>query len=130
MATQTLAVIGYLLVPTAPPRMVQELGYDRGPGPGDSGIGSVVQSPFAAMPSGHTAFALVVAGTAWSLSPSPMVRAAAVLYPPAVVVEIMGTGDHIWLDALGGAVVAGLGYTVARAAGRVRRRGRGKGGRR
>jgi hypothetical protein len=124
VATQALAVIGYVLVPTAPPRMVPGLGYDRGAGVGDTGLGRVVQSPYAAMPSAHTAFSLVAAGTVWALARSPAVRAAAVLYPPAVVGEIIATGDHVWLDALGGAVVAGLGLAGAFGLRRRRRRRR------
>ena len=113
-ATQVLAVITYLSVPTAPPRMVPGLGYDDRPGPGDHGLGRWVQSPYAAMPSAHTAFALVAAGTLWTQARSRSVRTVALLYPPAVVVEIVATGDHIWLDALGGLVTAALGFGVAR----------------
>ena len=120
-ATQALAAIGYVIAPTAPPRMVAGLGYDDRPGPGDQGLGRSIQSPYAAMPSAHTAFAVVAAGTVWALTRSRSVRAAALLYPPAVVVEIIATGDHIWLDAIGGLVVAGLGFVSARAAHRIRR---------
>ena len=121
-ATQALAAIGYVMAPTAPPRMVAGLGYDNRPGPGDQGLGRVVQSPYAAMPSAHTAFAVIAAGTVWALTPSRPVRAAALAYPPAVVVEVIATGDHVWLDAVGGLVVAGLGFATARATDRVRRR--------
>ena len=106
-ATQALAAIGYVMAPTAPPRMVAGLGYDDRPRPGDHGLGRIVQSPYAAMPSAHTAFAVVAAGTVWALARSRPVRAAALLYPPAVVLEIIATGDHIWLDALGGLVDRG-----------------------
>jgi hypothetical protein len=115
-ATQALAVIGYVIAPTAPPRMVAGLGYDDRPRPGDHGLGRVIQSPYAAMPSAHTAFSVVAAGTVWALARSRPVRAAALLYPPAVVLEIIATGDHVWLDALGGLVIAGLGFAGARAA--------------
>src|SRR3954463_1839750 len=120
-ATQAIATIGYLIAPTAPPRMVAGLGYDDRLRPGDHGLGRSIQSPCAAMPSAHTAFSVVAAGTVWALAPSRPVRAAALLYPPAVVVEIIATGDHIWLDAIGGLVVAGLGFASARATDRVRR---------
>jgi hypothetical protein len=120
-ATQVLAAIGYVIAPTAPPRMVVGLGYDDRPRPGDHGLGRSIQSPYAAMPSAHTAFSVVAAGTVWALARSRPVRAAALLYPPAVVVEIIATGDHIWLDALGGLVVAGLGFASARTTQRVRR---------
>jgi hypothetical protein len=112
-ATQALAAVGYVLAPTAPPRMIAGLGYDDRPRPGDHGLGRSIQSPYAAMPSAHTAFSLVAAGTVWALARSRPVRAAALLYPPAVVVEIIATGDHIWLDAVGGLVVAGLGFAAA-----------------
>jgi hypothetical protein len=120
-ATQALAVIGYVIAPTAPPRMIAGLGYDERPRPGDHGLGRSIQSPYAAMPSAHTAFSVVAAGTVWALARSRLARAAALLYPSAVVVEIIATGDHIWLDAIGGLVVAGLGFASARATHRVRR---------
>ena len=66
-ATQTLAAIGYVLAPTAPPRMVT--GLRRPPRPGDYGLGRIVQSPHGAMPSAHTAFSLVAAGTFWAPAP-------------------------------------------------------------
>jgi hypothetical protein len=121
-ATQTCAVISYVVAPTAPPRMVAGLGYDDRPRPGDHGLGRLVQSPYAAMPSAHVAFALVAAGTVWALTESVPVRAAAVLYPPLVTAEVIATGDHVWLDAVGGLVVAGLGLATACAIRRVRRR--------
>lgn len=114
-ATQALAVVGYVIAPTAPPRMIAGLGYDDRPRPGDHGLGRVVQSPYAAMPSAHAAFSLLAAGTVWALARSRPVRAAALLFPPAVMVEIIATGDHIWLDVIGGLVVAGLGFASARA---------------
>jgi hypothetical protein len=123
-ATQALAVVGYLAAPTAPPRMVAGLGYDNRPGPGDHGLGRMVQSPYAAMPSAHTAFALVAAGTVWAVTGSRPVRAAVLLYPPAVLVEIVATGDHIWLDSLAGLLIAGLGFASACAAPRARPRPR------
>jgi len=119
-ATQALSAVGYVLAPTAPPRMIAGLGYDDRPRPGDHGLGRSIQSPYAAMPSAHTAFSVVAAGTVWALARSRPVRAAALLYPPAVIVEIIATGDHIWLDALGGLAVAGLGFAGARAAQTVR----------
>ncbi len=115
-ATQALAALGYVLAPTAPPRMIAGLGYDDQPRPGDHGLGRSIQSPYAAMPSAHTAFSVFVAGTVWALARRRSVRVAALLYPPAVVGEIIATGDHIWLDALGGLAVAGLGFASAAAA--------------
>lgn len=113
VAAQTLSAIAYLVAPTAPPRMVPGLGYSAAPGPGDHGLGRLVQSPYAAMPSAHMAFALVAAGMVFSLARSRGARVAALLYPPAVLMEILATGNHIWLDAVGGAVAAATGFGLA-----------------
>jgi hypothetical protein len=112
VATQVLAVIGYVLVPTAPPRMVAGLGLGAVE-TGQHGIERLAQSPYAAMPSGHVAFALVAAGIVFTLARSRLVRAAALAYPVAVLAEIVATGNHIWLDAAGGAAVAALGVALA-----------------
>src|SRR4051794_10995112 len=113
VAAQTLCALLYILAPTAPPRMVAGLGYSAAPGPGDHGLGRLIQSPYAAMPSAHIAFALVTAGILFSLARSWRVRALALVYPAAVLVEILATGNHIWLDALGGATAAGVGFALA-----------------
>jgi hypothetical protein len=119
-ATQALAAIGYFIAPTAPPRMIAGLGYDDRPRAGDHRLGRSIQSPYAAMPSAHTAFSVVAAGTVFALARTRPVRTAALLYPPAVMVEIIATGDHIWLDALGGVVIASLGFAGARAGQKLR----------
>ena len=81
---------------TAPPRMVAALQYGRADA-GLSGVDRLAMSPYAAMPSGHAAFAVLVAGILVALSRRPLVRAIALLYPVAVLLEIVGTGNHIWL---------------------------------
>jgi membrane-associated phospholipid phosphatase len=67
------------------------------------------------MPSGHAAFSLLVAGIVVALSRRRLVQAIAVLYPVAVGVEIVGTGNHIWLDAIAGAAAAAVGFAVVSA---------------
>ena len=114
VATQLLLVAGYVLVPTAPPRMVAALQYGRADA-GLSGVDRLAMSPYAAMPSGHAAFAVLVAGILVALSRRPLVRAIALLYPVAVLLEIVGTGNHIWLDAVAGAAAAGFGVMAGRA---------------
>src|SRR5215210_3429956 len=97
VAAQTLCALTYMLAPTAPPRMVAGLGYSAAPGPGDHGLGRLVQSPYAAMPSAHMAFAVVTAGIVASLARSLAARGLALLYPLAVLGETLATGNHIWL---------------------------------
>jgi membrane-associated phospholipid phosphatase len=115
VGAQALATLGYVLFPTAPPRMVPEAGY--GPdlvGTGQHGFERLAMSPYAAMPSGHAAFALIAAGIVVMQARSRAVRAAALLYPVVVLAEIMATGNHLWLDAVAGAAVAAAGFALAR----------------
>jgi hypothetical protein len=122
VAAQALALTGYVLTPTAPPRMIAGLGYGDALGAGEHGLERLAQSPYAAMPSGHMAFALVAAGIVAALSRSWAVRLVAVAYPVAVLAEIVATGNHIWLDAAGGAAAAALGFALAVGTGALRGR--------
>lgn len=111
---QGLIVAGYVLAPTAPPRMVPSAGYDGPIGGGLTGLDRLAMSPYAAMPSGHAAFAVIAAGCIVALSRRPLVRLAALAYPVAVLLEIVATGNHIWLDAAAGAAVAAVAFGLAR----------------
>ena len=105
LATQGLVVAGYLAVPTAPPRMLS--------GPVDGGWVDRIQSPYAALPSGHVAFACVVAGIVCSLAPWRWVRATLATYPLLVTAIVIATANHFWLDAVAGAGAAASGFTLA-----------------
>jgi len=84
LATQVITVIGYLLWPVAPPRMAPELGFTDTLtavyGSGAETLAHSVQSPYAAMPSGHVAFAVVAAGTVFALVRSRVSLIAATVY--------------------------------------------------
>ena len=75
LATQAACVALYALAPTAPPRLVPGSGFADtltglwGREVADSA--HLVQSPFAAMPSGHVAFALVAGGTFAAIGDRP-----------------------------------------------------------
>jgi len=115
VCTQALATLGYVLVPTAPPRMVPEAGYGADLlSTGQHGFERLAMSPYAAMPSGHAAFALIAAGIVATQARSKAVRLAALAYPMIVLAEIMATGNHLWLDAVAGATVAAAGFALAR----------------
>lgn len=118
LATQAFTVLGYLAFPVAPPRMAPELGFTDTLaavyGTGGETLAHSVQSPYAAMPSGHVAFALVAAGTVFFFVRSRVLRVGAVLYVALVVAVIIGTANHFWLDAVGGATATGLGWLTVR----------------
>ena len=126
LATQATCVALYALAPTAPPRLVP------GAGVADTLTGlwgreladsaHLVQSPFAAMPSGHVAFALAAGGTFAAIGDRRWLRAFGLAYPVAVAAVTILTGHHLWLDAAGAAAVVALALAIARAR-HARRRG-------
>jgi membrane-associated phospholipid phosphatase len=99
---------------------VPSLGYEP-PGAGAGGLDRLAMSPYAAMPSGHAAFAVIAAAIVICLSRRPLVRLAAALYPLAVLFEIVATGNHIWLDAAAGAAAAGVAFALVLAIDQRRR---------
>ena len=115
--TQLLLVALYAGIPTAPPRLVPGAGFTDTLGDlwgkelADSA--HVLQSPFAAMPSGHVAFALVAGATFARLGDMAWLRAFGRLYPPLVVAVTVLTGHHLLLDAAGAAVVVACAGALA-----------------
>jgi hypothetical protein len=110
----------FLLFPAAPPRTLDQFvdtiadvsGFDL-----DEGLIARLYDPLAAMPSIHVAYAVVTAAGIAETSRSPLARALAPVYPPAVAFVILGTANHYVLDALGGAALGFAGLRVARALG-------------
>jgi hypothetical protein len=119
---QALIVAGYVLVPTAPPRLVPSLGYGSSTAAGAGGLDRLAMSPYAAMPSGHAAFAVIAAAIVVCLSRRPLVRLTAALYPLAVLLEIVATGNHIWLDAAAGVGAAAVAFALVLTIDQRRRR--------
>jgi PAP2 superfamily len=108
---QVVTVTGNLAFATAPPWMLSDpAGHPIAAGD----VAYLVQSPYAAMPSGHTMFAAIAAGTVVARVRSPLVRVIAVASPLLVGVVIVATGNHLWLDCVGGALAATLGFGAAR----------------
>jgi membrane-associated phospholipid phosphatase len=113
-----LALIGYLLVPTAPPRFFPELGFVDTIAyyvnvKHDSGLVTLFFNPYAAVPSMHVAFALLIAGPAVAIVKRKVFKALWVLYPLAVAFVVVVTGNHWIMDALAGAAVAATAAIVS-----------------
>jgi hypothetical protein len=117
-SAMALALIGYVLFPTAPPRMLTDLGFiDTLEKTADvnfnTGAVSLLSNPFAAVPSVHTCFALIIGASCFFLVRRPAIRFIWLFYPCLIVFSIVATGNHFWLDAILGACLAGVALGVA-----------------
>jgi len=103
-----IGLVGYVFVPTAPPRLL-------GVGFVDShhdGLVNLAANPYAAMPSLHAADALIVGIVLFSLCRSRFAKLFWALWPAWVWFAVMATGNHFWLDCIAGIAVAILAMTV------------------
>jgi hypothetical protein len=118
VASSAIALVVYALYPTAPPRLA-------GIGIADtvtlhtsvnlnSALLGELYNPIAAVPSLHFGYALVVGIAVAALARRRSVRILGALYPPVMLIVIVATGNHFWVDAAAGAVVAYAGWVVAR----------------
>ena len=124
MIAMGLALVGYLAYPTAPPRYMPEWGFTDTVATfvGDAAEQSanVLYNPFAAVPSMHVAFALMIGIPAIKLVKSRALKIAWAMYPVVVTFVVVVTANHFWLDAALGALVAaisavGASYALGRA---------------
>jgi hypothetical protein len=111
MVAMGLALVGYMLVPTAPPRMLPEWGFSDSVAAftgidHDSGSAGVLFNPFAAIPSMHVAFSLMLGVTMAQMIRRRWARAVWYAYSPVVTFVVIATANHWWLDGFLGAVVA------------------------
>jgi hypothetical protein len=72
----------------------------------DSGLVVKLYNPVAAMPSIHLAFAVVTGAALAEAGGSPLLRALAFLYPPAVFGTVVATANHYVLDGIAGSGLA------------------------
>jgi membrane-associated phospholipid phosphatase len=112
-----VAIVIHWKFPTAPPRLadigVKDTlltlsGIDIG-----SPRSAALSNPVAAVPSLHAAYALGVGIGLVYFGRSYLVKLLGVLYPPAVVLTVVVTGNHFFFDAIAGVAVLGAGFLVA-----------------
>jgi membrane-associated phospholipid phosphatase len=114
MIAMAIALVGYIVFPTAPPRFMPEWGFidsvsdftgvhvDHA-----SATASALFNPYAAVPSMHVAFALMIGWPLARLSKHTIVRVLWLLYPFLMAFVIVVTANHFIVDALLGALTAG-----------------------
>jgi hypothetical protein len=119
MIAMGIALLGYVIFPTAPPRFMPEWGFSdsvadfTGVAP-DSASANLLFNPFAAVPSMHVAFALMLGLPMAKMSPRWYVKTVWRVYPFVVSFVVVATANHWWMDAFLGAATAGLSALGAR----------------
>jgi hypothetical protein len=118
-------LVGYAAFPTAPPRFFPEEGFTDTVATftgieQDQAAASFLVNPFAAVPSMHIAFALMLAVPGFRLSRSALARGLWSAYPLIVFFVIVVTANHYWFDAAAGAAVACLAAAAAHQLARLR----------
>jgi hypothetical protein len=111
LLANVLGLVGYVLVPTAPPRMFPDFGFADTLGSigglnHGSGLIEFASNPYAAMPSLHAADALILGVTLAYVCRSKLAKAAWLLWPLWVWFSVMATANHFWLDVVAGVAVA------------------------
>jgi hypothetical protein len=138
--TTGLAIVGFSLFPLMPPRLLDvdpavnrfgggdlEVKYGEGPfdfvdtlaetgglWSFDSGAVAEVSNQYAAMPSLHIGWSTWCTFVLWPLVRRRWARALLVLYPLATLFCIVVTGNHYYLDAVGGLICLGTGYVLGK----------------
>jgi membrane-associated phospholipid phosphatase len=117
MLANLIGLAGYVLLPTAPPRMFPGFGFADtlalfGSLNHGSGLIELASNPYAAMPSLHAADSLSVGITLATICRSWIARILWLAWPVWVWFSVMATGNHFWLDIAAGVLVAGLAAVV------------------
>jgi hypothetical protein len=116
MVAMGLAVVGYALLPTAPPRMfdgftdtiTQYAQVNH-----DSGLVKLFINPYAAIPSMHVAFSTMIGVTGVLISRNKLIKALWAAYPFLVFWVVVVTANHFWVDGAFGVLVAALSAVTA-----------------
>jgi hypothetical protein len=116
LVASALALVSFLAYPTAPPRLAG-IGIADTVSNGhvnlNHGLVSSLYNPYAAVPSMHIGYALIVATSLLRYGEGRLVRALGMLYPAFVLLVVVATGNHFFLDAAAAALVAALALAAA-----------------
>jgi hypothetical protein len=120
-----IALVLYIVFPVAPPRLaglgfVDTVSHSAKVNLSSDLLGSLY-NPFAAVPSLHFGYALLVGATLAAIARRPALRVIALAYPALMLFVIVATGNHFFFDAAAGAVAIGAGYVMASWSGSTRR---------
>jgi hypothetical protein len=125
MTSTFIGLIGFSLLPTCPPRLLDaeygfvdtmaqysSYGWWGGEASAPRGLGGMTNQ-YAAMPSLHVGWALWCGVMLWRHGGTRTAKIAGVVYPLVTTIVVMGTANHYFLDAVAGAAVMGAGLLLA-----------------
>src|SRR5687767_11050649 len=117
LVATAVSVLVHWLFPAAPPRLavsdiVDTLWFFNGIDIG-SPTNDALSNPVAAVPSLHAGYAIGVGIGIILFTRAWWARGLGLVYPLAVVLTIIVTGNHFVLDAIAGVLVMGLGFAIA-----------------
>jgi PAP2 superfamily len=124
MVAMGLALIGYMIYPTAPPRFFPEWGFEDSVsdlvGVTPRSPINALFNPYAAVPSMHVCFALMIGVPLARLCKSRVARGFWTIYPLLVTFVIVATANHFIADAVLGALTAVVAASAAASLARAR----------
>jgi membrane-associated phospholipid phosphatase len=117
LLANVLGLVGYVLLPTAPPRFFTSIGFTDTLGQlgglnHGSGLVELASNPYAAMPSLHAADALIVGVVLASVTRRWPLKVLWLLWPVWVWFAVMATGNHFWLDVFAGVMLGILALLI------------------
>lgn len=128
MLSTLLGLIGFTLLPTCPPRLLEaghgfvdtmaqysSYGWWGAQASAPRGLGGMTNQ-YAAMPSLHVGWAVWCGVLLWRHARTPFMRWVGVAYPVVITIVVMGTANHYFLDAVAGVVVMAAGALLTRPA--------------
>ena len=121
-----LALIGYAVFPTAPPRFLPNWGFVdtvsniTGTSARNNAIAKEFVNPYAAVPSMHVAFAVMIGWTLARLAKHTLTRVWWTAWPVLITFVTVITANHFLFDAVLGLATAGVSAIVARRLARAR----------
>jgi membrane-associated phospholipid phosphatase len=114
-----VALVGYSVFPTAPPRLMPQWGFSDSIRQftgidAEHGAAGVLLNPYAAVPSMHVCFALMISLPMSRLVHSRLARVLWRLYPLFIVFVVVVTGNHYFTDVVLGALTAAVSAALAK----------------
>ena len=117
MVAMGLALVGYVAFPTAPPRLMTEFGFTDSvmdfTGVSSTSDVNALYNPYAAVPSMHVGFALMLAISVIRMTRHRWVKVVWAIYPLVVSAVVVVTANHWIFDAVTGAAVAAVSALAA-----------------